>query len=91
MINKTKEKSYDLDNKNIMKVKSLNNTEDSFLKNKLKKKKINSKIKLVEIDLNQKENKINLTKSMIHTNPFNKIYTNTYTKDINKRKEKIKK
>ena len=91
LINKTKEKSYDLDNKNIMKVKSLNNTEDSFLKNKLKKKKINSKIKLVEIDLNQKENKINLTKSMIHTNPFNKIYTNTYTKDINKRKEKIKK
>ena len=91
MVNKTKEKSYDLDDKNIINIKSLNNTEDSFLKNKLKKKKINSKIKLVEIDLNQKENKINLTKSMIHTNPFNKIYTNTYTKDINKRKEKIKK
>ena len=91
MVNKTKEKSYDLDDKNIMKIKSLNNTEDSFLKNIMINKKINSKIKFVEIDLNKKENNINLRKSLNYSNPFNKIYNNTYTKDIIKKKEKIKK
>ena len=57
-----------------MKVKSLNNTEDSFLKNIMINKKINSKIKFVEIDLNKKENNINLRKSLNYSNPFNKIY-----------------
>ena len=32
--------------------------------------------------MNNHKNKINLTKSLVHVNPFNKIYNKTYISDI---------
>ena len=58
------------------------NTRDFIITEKKKKIKPNQFVKIIKIDLNNHKNKINLTKSLVHVNPFNKIYNKTYVSDI---------
>ena len=66
---------------NIYKIK----TEDFSLLKKRNNKKPKPFVKIIEIDLFLNKNKINLTKTLVHLNPFNKSNNNTFTSETSKK------
>ena len=86
------QKSYIKKNNNSFNAHNINygNIQNS---NKIKKEKINQNIKVVEINIepNKRDINIKLTKSLNSMNPFYKIYNKSFTSNMSKKPNSIKK
>ena len=87
-----KQKSYIKKNNNSFNTHNINsgNIQNS---NKIKKEKINQNIKVVEINIepNKRDINIKLTKSLNSMNPFYKIYNKSFTSNMSRKPNSIKK